>query len=298
MRLFKNLIKLLILLFAITVIAEEAKNTRPPADDKKAAPAKDETLALMKDYTPLPILDPSFTVRGVNFLRRAAHNGKGDVLDVQFNVENQEGGPSREYSFYVLAYHEAKNPVFNKLAPPPEWRENDPNKKNTIIKYSVLVPNPLPNQDSAKKVITPTPKDVWGDASLKQKTDKVDFNRSKGYEALLGEPNLNEYMIYLAKNPDKSQKFQLAGEAIDKPTVSNYESSDAELKRDMNLTAVNMHTFTIFNAKYKTTISTHHYSEFRPNFVFFNRVAILIFDKDKKLVYRTIQDIGKKREVK
>ena len=287
MRLFKNSIKLLILLLAVTLIAEEAKNTRPPADDKKSAPAKDETLAMMKDYTPVPTLDPSFSVRGINFLRRAAHNGKGDVLDVQFTVENMEAS-TRDYSFYVLAYHETKNPIFNTLAPPPAWRENDPNSKNTIVKFSVLVPERMENPA----------KEVWGDSVLKQKTEKVESNKLKGYEAELGEPSLNEYMFYLTKKPEKALKFKLAGEAIEKSTASNYESSEAELKRDMNLTAVNKHTYTIFNSKYKTTILTHHYSEFRPNFVFFNRVAILIFDKDNKLVYRTIQDIGKKREVR
>jgi hypothetical protein len=285
MKLINNSIKLILLLLALTIFAEEAKNTKPPADDKKSAPAKDETLAMMKDYTPVPTLDPSFTVRGINFLRRAAHNGKGDVLDVQFSIENQEAS-TRDYSVYVLAYNEAKNPVFNTLAPPPAWRENDPNSKNTIIKFSVLAPEKI------------TPKDVWGDAVLKQKTDKVESNKLKGYEAELGEPSLNDYMLYLSKKPDKALKFKLAGEAIEKTTVSNYESSSDELKRDMNLTAVNKHTYTIFNSKYKTTILTHHYSEFRPDFVFFNRVAILIFDKDNKLVYRTIQDIGKKREVK
>ena len=66
----------------------------------------------------------------------------------------------------------------------------------------------------------------------------------------------------------------------------------------MNNKAVDSHTYTVFNSKYKTTVTTHHYSEFRNNFFFFNRVAVLIFNDKNELVYRNITDIGKKREHK
>jgi hypothetical protein len=286
MKLFQNSVKLALVFFlAISLLAQEPKNTKPPSEDKKASPAKDETLAMMKDYTPIATLDPSFSVRNISYLRRAAHNGKGDVLDVQLSVENNEA-KTRDYSIYVLAFNESKNPVFNTLAPPPIWRENDPNSKNRIINYSVLCP---------EKVAI---KDVWGEAALKQKEEKVTSNRLKGYTAELGEPNLSEYLFYLTRKPEKALKFKIAGEAIEKSTSSNFESSEAELKRDMNLKAVDTHTYTIFNSKYKTTIMTHHYSEFRPDFYFFNKVAILIFNDKNVLVYKTIQDIGKKREVR
>lgn len=286
MRLFQNSVKLALVFFlAISLLAQEPKNTKPPSEDKKASPAKDETLAMMKDYTPIATLDPSFSVRNISYLRRAAHNGKGDVLDVQLSVENNEA-TTRDYSIYVMAFNESKNPVFNTLAPPPIWRENDPNAKNRIVNFSVLCPEKL------------APKDVWGEAALKQKEEKVTSNRLKGYEAQLGEPNLSDYLFYLTKKPEKALKFKLAGESAEKATSSNFESSEAELKRDMNLKAVDSHTYTIFNSKYKSTIMTHHYSEFRPNFYFFNKVAILIFDSKNVLVYKTIQDIGKKREVK
>jgi hypothetical protein len=273
-------------LLNLSLYSQEAKNTQPPASDKRnQAPAKDESLALLKDYNALPALDPSFTVKDITYLRRAAHNGKGDVLDVQINILNNESS-SRDYAIYVLAYNEAKNTVFNKLAPPPAWRDNDPNIKNTIVNFSVLAPEKI------------TPKDVWGEAELKKKQDASESKKLKGYENKLGEPSLNEYLIYLSKKPEKALKFKLYAEEVEvgKSTVSNYESSDAELKRDMNLTAVNKHTYTIFNAKYKTTIMTHHYSEFRPDFYFFNKVAVLIFDSKNNLVHRSIQNIGKTKE--
>jgi hypothetical protein len=286
-KLFKYLFLSLTIALSLTLIAQEpAKNTAPPAKDgAKADAKKDDALALQKDYTPIAQLDPSFKVNGISYLRRSAHNGKGDVLDVQINIENNEPS-TRDYSIYVLAYHETKIPVVNPLAPPPVWRENDPNKNNTTVDFSVLCPEKI------------TPEDVWGKDGLKAKQDKSEAEKLKGFTYVVGEPSLNEYMLYLTKKPEKALKFKLYYEQVEpsKTTESNYKSDEAELKRDMNNTAATKHTYTIFNSKYKTTINTHHYSEHRANFFFFNRVAVLIFDSKNALVYRSIEDIGKKRE--
>ncbi len=271
----------------LTLFAQDSKTpaNNAPAKEGAKSEAKDVTLAMLKDYVAVPALDPSFTVNDISYLRRSAHNGKGDVLDVQINISNNE--PSlRDYSIYVLAYHESKIPVTNPLAPPPVWRENDPNKLDTRIDFSVLAPEKI------------TPEDVWGKDGLKARQDKAEVKKSKGYTFVVGEPSLNEYLLYLSKNTGKALKFKLYYEEVpkEKLTESNYKKSDEELKRDMNNTAATSHTYTVFNSKYKTTITTHHYSEHRANFFFFNRVAVLIFDAKNALVYRSIQEIGKKRE--
>ncbi len=272
----------------LTLLAQETPkgNVQPPAKEPaKSEAKKEDTVAMLKNYTPIAQLDPSFTVTEISYLRRAAHNGKGDVLDVQVNLENKDT-TTRDYSIYVFAYHESKIPVINKLAPPPVWRENDPNKDNRTIDFSVLCPEKV------------SPKDVWGEAGLKAKEEKSEKEKLKGYTFVVGEPSLNEYMLYLTTKPDKALKIKLYSENVpkEKQTETNFKNDEAELKRDMNNKAVDTHTYTVFNSKYKTTVTTHHYTEFRNTFFFFNKVAVLIFDKDSKLVYRSIQDIGKKRE--
>ena len=273
-----------------TLFAQETPkaNTQPPAKDgAKSEAKKEDTMAMLKDYTPIAQLDPSLAVTGITYLKRAAHNGKGDVLDVQVNLENTDHS-TRDYSIYVFAYHETKIPVVNKLAPPPVWRENDPHKLDTTVDFSVLSPEKI------------TPEIVWGADGLKARQEKSEKEKLKGYHYVVGEPSLNEYMLYLTKKPEKALKIKLYSEAVpkDKVTETNFKNDEAELKVDMNNKAVDSHTYTVFNSKYKTTVTTHHYSEFRNNFFFFNRVAVLIFNDKNELVYRNITDIGKKREHK
>ncbi|MBK8399346.1 MAG: hypothetical protein IPL26_29405 [Leptospiraceae bacterium] len=273
-----------------TLFAQETPkaNTQPPAKDgAKSEAKKEDTMAMLKDYTPIAQLDPSLAVTGITYLKRAAHNGKGDVLDVQVNLENTDHS-TRDYSIYVFAYHETKIPVVNKLAPPPVWRENDPHKLDTTVDFSVLSPEKI------------TPEIVWGADGLKARQEKSEKEKLKGYHYVVGEPSLNEYMLYLTKKPEKALKIKLYSEAVpkDKVTETNFKNDEAELKVDMNNKAVDSHTYTVFNSKYKTTVTTHHYSEFRNNFFFFNRVAVLIFNDKNALVYRNITDIGKKREHK
>ena len=287
-KLFKYLFLSLTLSLTLTITAQEAKNTPPPAKDgAKSEAKKEDTLTMLKDYTPIAELDPCFSVKGISYLKRAAHNGKGDVLDVQVNLENNEN-TTRDYSVYVFAYHESKIPVVNKLAPPPVWRENDPHKLDTTVDFSVLCPEKL------------TPKDVWGEAGLKAKEEKSEKEKLKGFTYVVGEPSLNEYMLYLTKKPEKALKIKLYSAEVpkEKATETNFQNDQAELKRDVNYKAVDTHTYTVFNSKYKTTVTTHHYSEHRNNFFFFNKVAVLIFDSKNALVYRSIEDIGKKREHK
>jgi hypothetical protein len=240
---------------------------------------------MLKDYTPIAQLDPSFSVTGITYLKRAAHNGKGDVLDVQVNLENNDT-TTRDYSIYVFAYHESKIPVVNKLAPPPVWRENDPHKLDTTVDFSVLCPEKI------------TPETIWGADGLKARQEKSEKEKLKGFYYVTGEPSLNEYMLYLTKKPEKALKIKLYSEAVpkEKVTETNFKNDEAELKRDMNNKAVDTHTYTVFNSKYKTTVTTHHYSEHRNKYFFFNKVAVLIFNDKNALVYRSIEDIGKKRE--
>lgn len=287
-KLFKYLFLSLTFSLTLTLTAQEAKNTPPPAKDgAKSEAKKEDTLAMLKDYTPIAQLDPSFSVKEISYLKRAAHNGKGDVLDVQVNLENNEN-TTRDYSVYVFAYHESKIPVVNKLAPPPAWRENDPHKLDTTVDFSVLSPEKI------------APKDVWGEDGLKAKQEKAEKEKLKGFYYVVGEPSLNEYMLYLTKKPEKALKIKLYSAEVpkDKAIETNFKNDEAELKRDVNYKAVDTHTYTVFNSKYKTNITTHHYSEHRNNYFFFNKVAVLIFDSKNALVYRSIEDIGKKREHK
>jgi len=238
-------------------------------------------------YYPLAFYDPRIRLKKVSFVRRHADTGKGEFLDVQVELESRVL-QAHNYSIYVIAVHErdAQNDEERALIPYPSWRPYNPQKEKRIVTFSNIMPVNIPAVE------------IWGEEELKRKQEEVDKMILRGFTAELGEPNFDEYIKYLSLNPGKALPFTLYGEegpAKDKILVHNYIPQTPEEKQAWRHETLKEHTYTMYSSKYKTTIITHHYTQYRPNFYTFNKVGILIFDPTKEknnLIIRRIIDLG------
>lgn len=271
---------ILVSVFMQPVVWAQEENNNQNQGNQVAANQKEP-------YYPLAFYDPKIRLKKVSFVRRHADTGKGEFLDVQIELQSRSRKP-HNYSIYVIAVHErdGQNDDERKLVPYPSWRPYNPLAEKRVVTFSNLLPADVP------------PVEIWGEEELKKRQEHVDKMILRGYEAELGEPNFDEYMRYLSLNPGKALPFTLYGEegpAKEKILVHNYTPQTQEEKEKWRHETLKDHTYTMYSAKYQTTIITHHYTQYRPDFYTFNKVGILIFDPAKEknnLVLRRIIDIG------
>lgn len=240
-----------------------------------------------KDYQSLPTEDPLLEIRNISFQRRVAPSARGELLDVQFNLFNKDV-KTKEYAVYVLAVNESNVPIYY----PSNWRTNDPQKGMKYIRFQKLSPDPewLKEEDVFTAVSTP---------------EVVKYYQEKDKNAVLEgtlrrvstDPNLDDYLMYLTKNRDKALRVKVYGIQAPEDGTSlstNRIVKEEELKRDVNYEAEKQ-TYTVQNNKYFTTITSHHFSIYRPDYLFFNKVVILVFDLERpknQLIFRSIHNIG------
>lgn len=240
----------------------------------------------VRDLYPLSIYDPRIRLKNVSFVRRHADTGKGEFLDVQVELESRVQ-ETQEYAIYVLAAYEGDrtNPEERKLIPYPKWRKNDPEKEARTLYFTNVMPTPV------------TATEVWGEEVYKKKKMEIEKLYYQGFEAEMPEPTFTEVVDYLCKNNAKALPFTLYGEMGPekaKAVVYNYVPQTPEEKKRYVHETLPKHTYTIYNNKYLTTISSHHYTQYRPNFYSFNKVAVLVFDTKKtanSLLFRKFIDI-------
>lgn len=291
MKLFPKLLSsLLVLLLASQVIAEGETKTAannlldetPEQGVERRKSRRKDLNESVKDYQPVSIPDPELDVKNFSFVRNFGASGRGEFLNVTFDLVNKTDRP-KEYQVYVLAAYENEVPV----AYPSTWRKKDPQRNIYLTPFQKLSPEPIDE------------KVVLGDKAAAEREGlkyKSVFNQVPLRE-FENEPTLEGYDHYLIKNPDKALKVKIFGyEAPPKSEqiATNLETKKEELDRDVHYATEN-HTYTVQNNKYFTTVTTHHFSKFRENYLFFNRVLILVFDPSRpasrKLVYRSLQKI-------
>lgn len=253
-----------------------------------AAEGGQQTAVVDKEpYYPLAFYDPRIKLKKVSFVRRHADTGKGEFLDVQIELESKVL-KANNYSVYVIAVYErdGQNDEEAAIVPYPSWRPYNPDKEKRIVTFSNIMP------------VNISPVEIWGEEELNRRQEEVDKMILRGYQAELGEPNFDEYMRYLSMNPAKALPFTLYGEEAptkEKSLVHNYTGQTPEEKQAWRHETLKNHTYTMYSNKYQTTITSHHYTQYRPGFYTFNKVGILIFDPNKEknnLLIRKIIDIG------
>jgi len=66
---------------------------------------------------------------------------------------------------------------------------------------------------------------------------------------------------------------------------TNYSPPTPDEKRTRQHKALVLHKYTLEHTRRLTTFRSHHFSKFRANYVFFNSIAILLFDAEKAAEY-------------
>ena len=289
MKLFPRLVSsLLVLLLASQLMAEgeTTATAAAPSDetpDQAVTRRKDRRKVLnesLKDQQSLPTEDSNLEVKNINYLKTYASSGRGEFLNVTFDLINKSE-KTKEYLVYVLALHEAVVPV----PYPSNWRADDPQKNIKIIKFQKLSPELLEDKTVIGEKTTADMANLKYKSVLNQSLNRLD------------EPGLDNFINYLIKNPDKALKVKVFGN--ESPSKSEYITSNLstlkeERDRDVNYATEN-HTWTIQNNKFTTTVTTHHFSLYRNDYLFFNKILVLVFDPSRpnqKLVYRSLQTLN------
>ncbi|MCB1159655.1 MAG: hypothetical protein H7A25_08555 [Leptospiraceae bacterium] len=288
--------------FTLNISAQDDTSTGATADTS-AASAGDASGSSLNKFSPLAVYDYRMEVKNVSFSKRYADNGRGEVLDVQLDLQSHDA-KNNKYSIYVLALNESNaiEPVSRALVPHPAWRPNDPKKSEKRINFSELIGSkPFKQEELGKSIwdsLQPRGTGLFGKKTYDERKQEVEKRQNQGQRVKLGEPSLEEYILYLSSNPKDALEFTLygtKGPSHEERLVSNFKGiTDDENKKDI-YESFPEHKYTILQARQKTTIMTHHYTEYRPDYYNFNKVLILIFDPartENKLVYRSIHDLG------
>lgn len=309
-KILKHFLIICTVLLSIAISGEEAVNDDPTNEGNYASPepaGSTNGAASLKNYSPLAVYDYRLRVKNITFLRKYAANGRGEMLNVQVDFESN-ADKTNDYSIYVLALNESNaiEPVARSVAPYPKWRSIDPLKAKKIINFSHLVGgNKIKPEELHKAIwkgLEPKGTGLFGKDTYEQRKKQTDEAQKRGERVKLGEPALDEYILYLTKNPKDALKFKVYGNmsgAINEKERFSTDYKPATTPEDegdfYNLkTFPNNHSYTIHAARNKTTVFTHHYTAYRPDYYFFNKVVVLVFDpsrKTNKLVHRSIHDI-------
>jgi hypothetical protein len=299
-----KLLSVTLVLLSLSLFAQDDKGNeeRSPNFGSQDSSGSGSTLT---NYSPLAVYDYRMTVKNISFSKRHALSGRGEVLDVQVDMFTQDTKDNK-YSIYVLALNEsnAVEPVARALAPHPSWRPLDPKKDKKMINFTSLVAGKkIPKEELMKAVwdnLKPQGTGLFDKRTFDERKKEIADRQTQGQRVTLGEPDLEEYILYLSQNPGDAKEFSLFG-TLNGPEPAKYLEADykgiteEENTKDIYASFPD-HTYTFLYDKTKTSVITHHYSEYRPDFFFFNKVVILIFDpsRDKnKLVHRSIHDLGK-----
>lgn len=242
-----------------------------------SGPSPEGTLSLNR-YNPLAITDPRFVVDNLNFSKRYASNGEGEILDVSFDITNLTNNPI-ELSAYVMAFWEtdAVDQPLREYIPYPNWRLFDPDRHRFLVHYNTITPRDI------------KPEEIWTEKDPDYKRYEVLLNRRRN--SIAGNRPIDEfnppfwkYLSYMAANPTKGLNFTLygrVGPTLDKVVQSNYIPPTPEEKKNKVHKTLAEHKYTLLHNRRKCEFRSHHFSRYRADFNFFNMVSIVLFDRDK-----------------
>ncbi|MCS7204393.1 MAG: hypothetical protein NZ853_01710 [Leptospiraceae bacterium] len=236
----------------------------------------------IENYFPVSIEDPRIEVREISLDRRFSPDGKGEFLDIMFNIENMTNQKIDLY-VWVIAYYEtdAVDKEERLIVPHPTWRVYDPDKRFFLTRYIKITPRDIPTDK------------IWSPADPDHKTyfDVIKRMRNAvGHMKLIEDiyPPVWKYVSYIMRYPTQGLPVILYGDlgpTPDKLMFTNYIPPTPEEKRTKIFKNFVEHTYTVEYARRRTIFRSHHYSPYRPNFYFFNMFRILIFDANQAQVF-------------
>lgn len=282
----------LAVLFVLTLAALSSPAGGAPDGGGAGAPAKTgekkaegelPLLMTFEDYHPIAVSDPRFVIRNLNFDRRYAPTGLGEFLDVVFDIQNLTA-KDLNLAAYVMAFAEtdAVDERYRAVIPFPSWRKYDRMRDRHLVRFGRIT-----GQDGLN--IDEVAAQVW------DKTDP-DFLWARHRIALMRDsaaiqkpiddvyPPIWKFINYFFFNPTSGLNFKLYGNVGPEEAQAiqtNFIRPTHKEQSTRIFENISRHTYTLEHSRQKTTFRSHHYSEFRPNYKFFNRVAIMIFDADR-----------------
>jgi hypothetical protein len=234
------------------------------------------------NYIPLQLIDPRFQVTHFNLDRRFAGNGHGEFLDVVFDVNNLTSEDVRLFAFVVAFYEsDAVNERARNWVPYPSWRDRDYMKEQFLIHHIAITPRDIPDST------------IWNPSDSDYHDYATTITRMR--ESVAGDvpipdikPPFWKYIEYINAHPTRGLEFTLHGDkgpTPDKVLQSNFPVPTPEEQRVRIHKSLYKHKYDLYHDRRVTIFRSHHYSKFRADYHFFNRVAILLFDAEKAVAF-------------
>lgn len=256
-------------------------NTIRDANGNNQTTTKPDVIKI-ENYLPISIEDPRITITDVSVDRRFSPDGKGEIMDIFFNIDNNLS-ESIDVYIWVLAYYEtdAVDKEERKIVPYPEWRVMDPDKRFFITRFIKITPKDIPPE----KVWTPE------DPDYKKYHQVIERMRNAvGHMKVISDiyPPVWKYVSYIMRYPTQGIPAVVYGDqgpTLDKLLFTNYVPPTPEEKTTKIFKHIPDHSFTINYSRRRTIVRSHHYTPYKANFKFFNMFRILIFDANKAKQY-------------
>ena len=248
-----------------------------PASNNTAAAGNSKGYYSLNQYYPLEVQDYRLDVEKVNFYKRFDTNGAGEFLDVGFDVVNNSATTMQLYG-YVVAYYEsnAVNDEARRLVPYPSWRSRDYDREARIVHYVSITPKDINEND------------IWNEndpdyISYMQLVSRMRNSFATNNAISFVRPPIWKYLAYINDRPTEGYKFPLYG--IKGPDAAkgelsmdtNYVAPTEEERKKRNHPALHEHKYTVNFYPRKTMFQSHHFSPFRTNYQFFNKVVVVLY---------------------
>jgi len=270
----KRFVSFLLFFLSLTLFGQN-----PPIRETTTEQPKEKgDIIKIQDYFPVSMEDPKISVTEVSVDRRFSPDGKGEILDIFFNIDNNTS-ERIDLFVWVIAYYEtdAVEKEERRIVPYPTWRVYDPDKRTYITRFIKITPKDIP----IDKIWNPEDPDYQKYHNvIKRMRDVV------GNLKVIGDvyPPVWKYVSYIMRYPTQGVPTIMYGDlgpTPDKLLFTNFIPPTPEEKRTKIFKHIPDHTFTINYNRRRTIFRSHHYSDYRADYYFFNTFRILIFDANK-----------------
>lgn len=205
------------------------------------------------------VYDERFEVTNLFYWKKYAPSGRGELLEISFDLENKV-----EYAIplklFIIGFYEKDmvDPIYRQRVEYPTWRERDFEKE----KYQIVQFDSIPklNQEEVAK---------WAAQNRKESPPAEPKNESEKKKRKLIYQKFLDYISYIEAHPEIG---------IDVP-LQGWENATTITKKET--------TYNVVSSALKTSIWAQLYARYRQDRKFFNHLGIILYDvDDKKIVYR------------
>jgi hypothetical protein len=270
----KRFVSFLLFFLSLTLFGQN-----PPIRETTTEQPKEKgDIIKIQDYFPVSMEDPKISVTDVSVDRRFSPDGKGEILDIFFNIDNNTS-ERIDLFVWVIAYYEtdAVEKEERRIVPYPTWRVYDPDKRTYLTRFIKITPKDIP----IDKIWNPEDPDYQKYHNVIKRMRNVVGNLK-----VIGDvyPPVWKYVSYIMRYPTQGVPTIMYGDlgpTPDKLLFTNFIPPTPEEKRTKIFKHIPDHTFTINYNRRRTIFRSHHYSDYRADYYFFNTFRILIFDANK-----------------